>query len=96
MLASQGQCLYVGPLVAAFAAREARTTINRVRELAVDPRDAAGMFSLNWETLREHAAVQELTSAAERDALAAGLAALRAGETLSPITWGLRQVALEA
>ena len=82
--------------MAAFAAREARTTINRVRELAVDPRDAAGMFSLNWETLREHAAVAARTTASERDALAEALAALRdGGAQAPPITWGLRQVGFE-
>jgi SAM-dependent methyltransferase len=96
VLASQGQCLFIGPLVAAFAAREARTVTHRVRELAVDPCDAAGMFSLNWETLREHAAVAERTTASERDALAEALAALRDGGAQGPpITWGLRQVGFE-
>ena len=67
--------------------------MNRVREFAVDPRDAAGMFSLNWETLREHAAVAARTTASERDALAEALAALRDGSAqASPIAWGLRQV----
>ena len=67
-----------------------------MRELAVDPRDAAGMFSLNWETLREHAAVAARTTASERDALAEALAALRDGDAQAPpITWGLRQVGFE-
>jgi ubiquinone/menaquinone biosynthesis C-methylase UbiE len=96
VLASQRQCLFVGPLVAAFAARDPRTCANRVRELAVDPRDAAGMFSLNWETLREHAVASARTTASERDALAEALAALRdGGAQAPPITWGLRQVGFE-
>ncbi len=96
LLASQQQCLFVGPLVAALAARDPRTVANRVRELAVDPRDAAGMFSLNWETLRDHAAVAARTTASERDALAEALATLRDGGTQAPpITWGLRQVGFE-
>jgi len=94
VLASQGQCLYVGPRLAALAERHAHAS--RVREHAVDPRDAAGMFSLNWETLREHAAVAARTTASERDALAEELAALRDGASQAlPITWGLRQVWFE-
>jgi SAM-dependent methyltransferase len=97
VLASQDQCLFVGPRIAAIAARDPRARASRVRELAVDPRDAAGMFWLNWETLREHAAVAARTTASERDSLAEALAALRDGEAeAAPITWGLRQVAFEA
>lgn len=96
VLASQGQCLYVGPRLAALTERHARPRASCVRELAVDPRDAAGMFSLNWETLRDHAAVTVRTTASERDELAEALAALRDGEApATPITWGLRQVVFE-
>ena len=81
---------------AAIAARDPRVRENRVRELAIDPRDAAGMFSFHWETLREHAAVAARTTASERDALAEALAALRdGGAPATPITWGLRQVGFE-
>ena len=97
VLASQRQCLFVGAQIGALAARDPRARANAVRERAVDPRDAAGMFSLNWETLREHAAVVERTAASEREALAQELAALRDGEArAAPITWGLRQVSFEA
>jgi SAM-dependent methyltransferase len=96
VLASQGQCLFVGERIGALAGRHPGVCHNRVRELAVDPRDAAGMFSLNWETLRDHAAVAARASASERDELAEALAALRDGDTPAPpITWGLRQVGLE-
>ena len=96
VLASQGQCLYIGPRLGALVGRHAQARASRVRELAVDPRDAAGMFSLNWETLREHAAVSARTTASERDALAEELAALRDGAVHAPpITWALRQVELE-
>ena len=97
VLASQRQCLFVGPRIGALAAAEPRARQSEVRELAVDPRDAAGMFSLNWETLREHAAVTARTTASERDALADSLAALRDGpDPAAPITWGLRRVVFEA
>jgi SAM-dependent methyltransferase len=97
VLASQDQCLFVGPRIAEIAARDPRARASRVRELTVDPRDAAGMFSLNWETLREHSAVAARTTASERDALAEALAALCDGDAqAAPITWGLRQVAFEA
>jgi len=98
VLASQGHCLFVGPRVAALAARDARARAraSRLRELTVNPRDAAGMFSLNWETLREHAAVAARTTASERDALAEALAAVRDGDAqAASITWGLRQVEFE-
>jgi trans-aconitate 2-methyltransferase len=96
VLASQGQCLFVGPRLAALAERHAQARSSRVRELAVDPRDAAGMFLLNWETLREHAAVSARTTASDRDALAGELAALRDGEAQAPpIRWGLSQVWFE-
>ena len=96
VLGSQGQCLFVGPRIGAIAARDARARVNGVRELAVNPRDAAGMFSMNWETLREHAAVAARTTASERDALAEALAALRDGGVHAPpITWALRQVEFE-
>jgi trans-aconitate 2-methyltransferase len=96
VLASQGQCLFVGERLHALSARHEAMRGSRVRELAVDPRDAAGMFSMNWETLRENAAVAARTTASERDALAEELAALRDGDAQAlPITWGLRQVWFE-
>ena len=96
VLASQGQSLYVGPRMAEIAAQRSGTRRSAVCELAVDPRDAAGMFSLNWETLREHAAVAARTTTSERDALAKELAALRDGASPAPpITWWLRQVEIE-
>jgi SAM-dependent methyltransferase len=96
VLDSQQQCLFVGPRIGELAARDERARESRVRELAVNPRDAAGMFSLNWETLREHAAVAARTTASERNTLAEALAALRDGDVPAPpITWGLRQVEFE-
>jgi SAM-dependent methyltransferase len=96
VLGSQQQCLFVGGRIAAIAAGDPRARANRVCALSVDPRDAAGMFSLNWETLREHAAVTARTTAPERDRLAEELAALRDGEKPAPpIIWGLRQVVFE-
>jgi SAM-dependent methyltransferase len=97
VLASQGQCLYVGSRLGALADAAPSTRANEVRRHEVDPRDAATMFALNWETLRDHDAVAKRTTPAERDALATELAALRAGEDDLPrITWALRQVVLES
>lgn len=93
VLDSQGQCLYVGSRLAELASASAR--VNVVRTHAVDPRDAAVMFALNWETLREHEAIARRTTPAERAALAEELSALRVGDGPS-ITWTLRQVVLEA
>ena len=95
MLGDAGQCLYVGPRIGDIASNRERVHENAVRTLDVAPRDAAEMFALNWETLRENAGVLARTTAAERDALAAELAALRDGGESAPITWGLRQVAME-
>ncbi len=97
VLASQRQQLFVGPQLAEIAGRAGRVVASDVRVLAVDPRDAAALFALNWETLREHEAVGARAAPDERDALGAGLAALRDGaDAGAPITWGLRQVAIEA
>lgn len=96
MLAEEGQCLFVGPRIGEIAERTSRSKVNAVRALEVAPRDAAEMFALNWETLRTNATITARTTAAERDALATELAALRDGAASAPITWGLRQAAIGA
>jgi SAM-dependent methyltransferase len=96
LLASRGHCLGVGERLDE-AAREAGLALvsNRVRVHRVDPRDAAALFSLNLAELRQNEAVSARLGEAALDALAEELSALREGGG-PEITWGLRQLALEA
>ena len=96
LLDSQGQELYVGPRLSRHFAGDARVVHDAVRELAVAPADAAGMFGLNWETLQTQPAIVARTDDAERRALGVALARIAADEASRPIRWGLRQLVLEA
>ncbi|MEM7409585.1 MAG: class I SAM-dependent methyltransferase [Myxococcota bacterium] len=97
LLDAEGQQLYVGPRLAERFADEPRACHNALRRLPVDPVDAGGMFALNWETLRANPVIVSRTTAPEREALAHALSAHSEGRGApAEITWGLRQVALEA
>ena len=96
LLAERGHCLYVGERLAEAAQlRGWKVVASRVRTHSVDPRDAAALFSLNLTQLRQNADVDHRMDAAALDGLAEELGALcqHAGPS---ITWGLRQLALEA
>lgn len=80
---ARGQCLYVGPRLDALAEGLAVAS-SAVREHPVDPRDAARMFALNLATLAPDE--RELAAALERIASDGGGA----------ISWGLRQVVIQA
>lgn len=82
-LGARGQCLYVGPRLDAMA-EGLGIAASRVREHPVDPRDAARMFALNLATLAPDD--RELAGELERIATGGGDA----------ITWGLRQVVIQA
>jgi trans-aconitate 2-methyltransferase len=92
LLSARGHCLYVGARLAAFADG---ALASRVRVHPVDPRAAAELFSLNLGQLREQGSLCDHLGGTELDALAAELSALRR-DGGPPITWGLRQLALEA
>lgn len=94
MLASRGQCLRVGPRLAALAGR-LRVTRSEVREHEVDARHAAAMFSLNLEQIRRDAHTRAGVPSRDLDTLAGDLAALRAGGGPA-VRWGLRQLVVEA
>lgn len=94
LLAARGQCLAVGPRLAALAlADPGRVVSNRVRVHAVDPRAAAELFSRNLAQLREGGGAGGLPDATGLDALARELDGLRR-KGGPAITWGLRQLAL--
>ena len=95
LLASRGQQLYVGASLEA-ATRGAGRLVCELREHPLPASRAAAMFALNLEEIRVQPALRECASEAELDALAEALRARAEGREGAPITWGLRQLALEA
>lgn len=95
MLRARGQELYVGPSLEA-ATGGAHRVACELRELRLPAARAAAMFSPNLAEFRYQPAVRERASEAELDALAAALSARAAGESGGPVTWGMRQLAIEA
>ncbi len=93
-LAARGQCLYVGPRLAALTAG-LRVRESRVVRHRVDPGDAATMFSLNLAFFRNDEDRRAMPPDAELEALAQALAKRREGGG-APIEWGLRQLVIEA
>lgn len=96
LLAARGHCLCVGPRLDE-AARLAGWSVvsNRVREHPVAARDAATLFSLNLAELRQNGGARAHLDDDALDALAEALRVL-CREGGAGITWGLRQLALEA
>jgi trans-aconitate 2-methyltransferase len=95
LLASRGLELYVGARLEA-ATRGAGRSHCMLREHALTTARAAGMFVANLAEIRVQPAVRERASEAELDGLADDLRALADGGAGDPVTWALRQVALEA
>jgi SAM-dependent methyltransferase len=95
MLRARGQELYVGPRLEA-ATRAQRRSASRVRELRLSASRAAALFAPNLAEFRTQPAVRALASEAELDLLAAALAERAEGRGGEPVTWALRQLALEA
>lgn len=96
VLAARGHCLRVGPRLDE-AARHAGWAVvsNRVREHPVAASDAATLFSLNLAELRQNGSARAQLDDGELDALVEALRVL-SREDGAGITWGLRQLALEA
>lgn len=94
VLEARGQRLQVGPRLEGLA-EGLRVVGSDVRVHAVDPRDAAAIFCLNLQQLRHDESVANRIPRRDLDELAADLGAIRA-DGGAPITWGLRQLAVEA
>lgn len=95
MLRARGQELYVGARLEA-ATRERRRSANHVRELCLPAVRAAEMFARNLAEFRTQPAIRAQASEAELDALAQDLTARAEGRVGQPVTWVLRQLAIEA
>jgi SAM-dependent methyltransferase len=95
LLASRGQGLYVGAGLEAATRGPGRSHC-ALREHALTAGRAAAMFAANLAEIRTQPAVRERFREDELDALAGALRARAESDAGEPITWGLRQLALEA
>jgi SAM-dependent methyltransferase len=95
MLRERGQELYVGGRLEA-ATRARRRSACALRELRLPATRAADMFARNLAEFRLQPAIRAQASEGELDALAAELAARVRGEAGAPVTWCMRQLAIEA
>jgi SAM-dependent methyltransferase len=95
MLNARGQELYVGARIEA-ATRGSRRLACELRELSLPAARAAALFAANLAEFRQQPAIRAQASEAELDALAAELRRRVAGEAGAPVTWAMRQLAIEA
>jgi SAM-dependent methyltransferase len=95
MLRARGQDLYVGARLER-ATRGARRPVCQLRELVLPAQRAAAMFSPNLAEFRRQPEVMAQADERELDALAAELSARAAGAAGGSVTWGMRQLAIEA
>ena len=96
LLAHEGKTLCVGPALSGMRLPGLKTSVDRVRRLRVQNRQAAAMFRLNLETWRSHPFAVERYGADALRLLAEeleGEASDTGGE--SGIEWGMRQIVLE-
>ena len=95
-IASRGGELYVGRKLAATGAlRGLRVRSSRVAPQSVAAKDAAAMFGMTFQTLREDPAVQAAAGHAGLAALARALDARTTREDQHPLEWSMRQIVYE-
>jgi trans-aconitate 2-methyltransferase len=95
MLRARGQELYVGERLEA-ATRGLRRGTCALRLLTLPAARAASMFAPNLAEFRRDPAIRAQADERELDALAEALAERAAGRGGAPVTWGMRQLAIEA
>lgn len=98
LMHSRANDLYVGARLAGFdAGPGAAMRLDRPKQLAVADRDAAAMFRLNLEAWKEDPFIGANYPAETICELAGALEAIAGRvDDCSQITWGLRQIAIEA
>ncbi len=95
MLAANGQRLDVGPLLDRGDWRQATVVRSDVVTVTPSSATAARLFAMNFAQWRARPKVDALTGGEERDAIAAGLAAVAEGRAPErTITWRLRELVL--
>ena len=95
-IAGRGGELYVGRRLAAGGApRGLRLRSSRVAAQSVAARDAAAMFGMTYQTLREDPAVQAAAGPAGLATLGRALEARTTREDQHPLEWSMRQVVYE-
>jgi SAM-dependent methyltransferase len=95
LLASRGQQLEIGPRIER-ATRVAQRVHCELRELTLPPARAAEMFAPNLAEFRTQAAIRAQAREDVLDELAAGLRLRVQGKSGAPVTWCMRQLAIEA
>jgi SAM-dependent methyltransferase len=95
LLAARGQQLEIGPRIER-ATRVAQRVHCELREVTLPPARAAEMFVPNLAELRTQEAVRTWASEDVLDELAAGLRLRAQGKSGAPVTWSMRQLAIEA
>lgn len=92
-IAGRGGELYVGPKLAeAGSPRGLRLRSSRVEPQSVAAKDAAAMFGMTLETLREDPAVRSIAGPAVLAALARALEARTGLGGRPPLEWRMRQI----
>ena len=96
LLAHEGKTLCVGPVLSGMRLPGLKTSVDGVRRLRVQNRQAAAMFRLNLKTWRSHPFAVERYGADALRLLADELE-VEARDTAgrSGIEWGMRQIVLE-
>lgn len=95
VLAARGQQLEIGPRIER-ATRGAQRVHCELRELTLPPARVAEMFAPNLAELRASSALRALADESVLDEVAAGLRLREQGKSGRPVTWRLRQLAIEA
>ena len=95
-IAGRGGELYIGPTIATISALPGlRIRSSNVVRHPVGISDAAGMFSMNLETLRKDPSVRSAYDGRALERMAHALGELRESSTPANVTWSMRQVVFE-
>ena len=93
----QNKKMFVGSFISSLSLADAEPGLNRVKEVSVSPKDAAAMFFMNMQTLKDSEYVRALYSNEEIEDFVVNLKqAMEAKETMvTPVSWKLRQLAIQ-
>lgn len=87
--------LYIGPMLGRCEVPACTTTHNDVAVLEPTTAQAAGMFSLNFATVRYDPSVVGKYTEAKLNSLGEALEARQNDQTIGSISWGMRQLVIE-
>ncbi|MCL6093433.1 MAG: class I SAM-dependent methyltransferase [Actinomycetota bacterium] len=92
----QNKRMFIGPLVSTLSFADAEPTSNRIKEASISAKDAAAMFFMNMQTLKNSEYVRALYNNEEIEDFVVNLEqVMEVKETsLKPVSWKLRQIAI--